>query len=203
MKPRLIVEQKITLFVNKYSVFAANADGSKGQLMAFVQQKRVALKERVNFYSSEAKTELLFSFRAEKVFDVHGRYFVEDASGKPIGCFQKQFAKSLVSSTWDILDAKNQPKIKVTESSKSVAVIRRLAGFIPYVGDIAELAAMFLLRYHFKFLDAVSGSEIGRYHKKTWIRDHYLLAMTDDAYKSADWRVLAAMAVALDALQSR
>lgn len=202
MQPRLIVEQKITIFVNKYSVYAATADGSKGQLAAYVQQKRLAFKEKVNFYSDESKAKLLFTFRAEKVFDVHGRYFVEDAEGNLIGSFQKQFAKSLISSTWDILDTNGKPKINVTESSHVIALLRRISGLIPYVGGLVEIIVL-LFRYHFKFIDSTSGAEVGRYQKTTLVRDHYLLSMTDDAYKATDWRVLAAMAVALDALQSR
>ena len=93
MKPRLIVEQKITAFVNKYKVFAVNEAGEKGELMALAQQKRLAFKEKVTFYSDEAKSNELFTFRAEKVLDVHGRYLVEDMSGKMLGGFRKQFKK--------------------------------------------------------------------------------------------------------------
>jgi uncharacterized protein YxjI len=100
MKPRLIVEQKITAFTNKYTVYDVTAEGKKGNLVAFAQQKRIALREKITFYSDEAKTQVAFTFRAEKVMDVHGRYFVEDASGKLIGSFKKDFAKSLLNSTW-------------------------------------------------------------------------------------------------------
>jgi DNA-binding GntR family transcriptional regulator len=84
-----------------------------------------------------------------------------------------------------------------------LAAARRFAGFIPYVGDILELITL-VFRYHFQFIDASGSSqEVGRYQKTTLFRDHYLLSMSDAAYQSHDWRVLAAMAVALDALQSR
>lgn len=201
MNPKLIVEQKITAFVNKYAVYGANPDGSKAGLIAFVQQKRFAFKEKVSFYSDTSKTQLLFTFRAEKVLDVHGRYFVEDANGQLIGSFRKQFGKSLLNSTWNILDTSDTPYITVRESNQFLAIFRRFCGFIPYLGDLAELIVL-LFRYHFVFLDN-NGAEAGRYQKTTLIRDHYRLDMTDEAYQATDWRVLAAMAVALDALQSR
>lgn len=202
MQPRLIVEQKITVFTNQYRIFEADPDGRKAQMVSFVQQKRLAFKEKVSFYTDESKQQLAFTFRAEKVLDVHGRYFVEDADGQPVGSFQKQFGKSLISSTWNILDDSGDPKINVSESNHFIAVFRRIAGFIPYIGDLLELVAM-LFKYHFKFIDPASREEIGRYQKTTLFRDHYLLSMTDAAYDSNDWRVLAAVAVALDALQSR
>ncbi len=202
MNPKLIVEQKLTAFVNKYAIYAAMPDGSKGQLVAFAQQKRFNIKEKVLFYSEESKTNLVFSFRAEKVLDIHGRYFVEDAAGQPIGAFKKDFAQSLVSSTWNILDASDTPVIKVTESNQALAVFRRYGGFIPVVGDIIDIVTVFF-RYHFKFTQISTGVEIGTYQKTTLFRDHYKLLMTDESYAAQDWRVLASMAVGLDALQSR
>lgn len=202
MKPRLIVEQKITPFVNKYTVFQADKAGSKSDLLALAQQKRIAIKEKVIFYTDESKSAVAFGFRAEKVMDVHGRYFVEDTDGKQIGAFKKDFKRSLLSSTWHILDASGQPVIKVSESSKVLAAMRRFGGLIPFVGDVIEIITLFL-RYHFVFSDAQTGEEIGRYQKTTLFRDHYVLSVTDEAYSKQDWRVFAAMAVGLDVLQSR
>lgn len=202
MKPRLIVEQKITAFVNKYAIYTATEDGHKDQLVALAQQKRIALKEKITFYTDESKQEIAFSFRAEKVMDIHGRYLVEDAQGHLIGAFRKDFKKSLLSSTWNIIDAGDKTTLNVTESSIALAVIRRYGGFIPIAGDIINLITSFL-RYHFIFFDAETGREVGRYQKTTLFRDHYKLLAEDEAYTKQDWRVLAAMAVGLDALQSR
>lgn len=202
MTPRLIVEQRITAFVNKYCVYVAGPDGSKGELVAYAQQKRLAFKEKVTFYSDEAKTQTAFTFRAEKVLDVHGRYFVEDADAKLLGSFKKDFVKSLVNSTWTILDTNDKPKFVISESNQVLAILRRYIGFIPIVGDLFELVTLFF-RYHFVFVDVAAGQPVGRYQKTTLLRDHYVLSMTDEAYDAEDWRVLAAMAVGLDALQSR
>jgi uncharacterized protein YxjI len=202
MNPKLIVEQKITAFVNKYSIYAIDQNGDKGPLVALAQQKRLAFKEKVIFYSDTEKTQPIFTFRAEKVFDVHGKYIVEDMQGTAVGSFKKAFKKSLLKSTWNILDKNDQPKLTIAENSLTLALFRRFAGFLPIIGDIVELIVLFL-RYHFSFTDAETSQEVGKYQKTTLFRDHYTLSMTDEAYSHEDWRVLAAMAVALDALQSR
>lgn len=202
MKPRLFVDQKITAFVNKYEVFAADVDGDRAGLKALAQQKRLAFKEKVTFYQDEQKNTPVFSFRAEKVLDVHGRYFVEDTDGQLIGMFKKEFGQSLINSTWKILDASGEDLFTVRESNSTLAVLRRFLGYLPLVGDLAELVLLFF-RYHFSFIDTKSGQEVGKYQKTTLLRDHYTLSMTDAAYETCDWRVLAAMGVALDALQSR
>lgn len=202
MAPKLIVEQKITAFANKYVIYAATPESEKGSLLALAQQKRLAFKEKVTFYNDEAKTQEVFSFRAEKIMDVHGRYFVEDAKGSKVGAFKKEFAKSLLNSTWNILDNDDNVIFIIRESNQTLAALRRFAGFIPIVGDFVDIAMAFF-RYHFVFVDPKTDEILGRYEKTTLFRDHYRLSMNDENYAKEDWRVFAAMAVALDALQSR
>lgn len=201
MTPRLIIEQKITAFVNRYEIYSTLEDGERSELLAFAQQRRLAFKERVDFYTDEVKSDLVFSFRAEKVMDIHGKFFVEDAGGERIGVFKKQFKQSLLSSTWVILDTNDNPTITIKESSRTLAALRRFSGWIPIISGIVEVIVLFF-RYHFVFIDQ-HGSEVGLYTKTELIRDHYRLNITDEQFTKHDWRMLAAIAVALDALQDR
>lgn len=201
MKPRFTVEQKINILVNKYRVYNVDKDGKKTDLMCFVQQKRLAFKEKITFYADEKKTQVLFTLRAEKVVDVHGRYYIEDANSAKVGMFNKDFAKSLANSTWYI-NKDDQHALAITEKSSFTATMRRYAGFIPIVGDIVDMVFIFI-KYHFVFSDLTSKKIVGEYVKTTLFRDHYTFMMDDTAYKNNDWRILVAMAVALDALQGR
>lgn len=202
MLPKYIVEQKITAFTNKYQVFSANEQGKKGSVVAFAQQKRIALKEKITFFSDSTKKTEIFGFQAEKVIDVHGKYEVKDPSGKVIGVFKKEFAKSLLNSTWAILDQDGNTIMTVRESNKNLAILRRFAGFIPLIGDLIELVLPFF-RYHFEFVDTKSGMIVGQYKKTKLFRDHYLLSLDESKTEQVDWRLFASIAVALDALQSR
>lgn len=201
MEPQLRIEQKITAFTNIYKIFV-NESGEKGELSALAQQKRIAFKEKVTFYADEQKSQMSFTFRAEKVLDVHGRYFVEDENGQMLGMFRKEFGKSLLNSTWVVMDADGNDLFTIRESNAVFAVLRRVIGIIPYIGDLFEILLM-VLKYHFVFIDSKTGEQVGKYQKLTFFRDHYNLDMTDEAYSRIDWRVLAAMGVGLDALQSR
>lgn len=198
MKPRLNIRQLIRPIVNKYEILQPD----NGKLLALAQQKRLAFKEKVQFYADESKSTVIFSFHAEKVIDVHGTYFIEDEHGARLGSFKKQFQKSLLNSTWTLMDAEGKERFVVNESNQTIAVMRRLVGWIPFVGDIMELVVAFI-KYHFKFTDINSGEVVGMYRKTTTFRDKYQLQMTDEAYDSIDWRVYGAFCVALDALQSR
>lgn len=202
MKPRLVIEQKLTPFVNKYKVLTPAAEGKQAELVALAQQKRLAFKEKVMFYTDEKRDRLSYTFRAEKVMDVHGRYFVEDPNGKPLGMFKKEFAASLINSTWTMMDTGGQQVLQVKESNQVLAIFRRFGGEIPILGAFVEIAVM-LLKYHFVFVDMTTGQTVGQYRKTTLWRDHYELSLDDAAWSKLDWRVYASMGVALDALQSR
>lgn len=201
MKPRFIVEQKITALVNRYSVYSVLEDGSKGNLGVFVEQKRFAFKESVRFFKDSTKQELLFTFKAEKVMDIHGKFLVKDPNDALIGYFKKEFAKSLTNSTWSIYDHNDVLKLSVNESNRLVAVLRRFAGWIPIVGELVD-AVMIFVKYHFSFY-GTDNTEVGKYEKTTLFRDHYVFSMSDEAYSAHDWRVFVSMAIALDALQAR
>lgn len=202
MKPRLNIEQKITAFVNKYRILSVRDSAESSGLIAFAQQKRLAFKEKVTFYNDEQKTSESFTFRAEKVMDVHGRYFVESVDGELLGMVRKEFKKSLLLSSWVIMDKNGTELYRVKENNVTIAILRRFVGFVPLVGDALDLLMNFF-KYHFSFVDIATGNEVGTYKKTTLFRDHYQLSMTDDAWSKLDTRVFSAMGVALDALQSR
>ena len=94
------VLQRITLLVNRYEINAANPDGSFGELLAFAEQKRFKMKEEVQFFTDDSKSQLAFTFKARQRLDLHAEHDVLDASGQPLGWFKKDFGSSLFRSTW-------------------------------------------------------------------------------------------------------
>ena len=188
---RFHLHQKITMMVNRYQVFA-DAQGSPGELVAFVEQKRMAFREKVTFFTDESKTTVLATFTARKVLDVSGGYDVVDGAGQPLGLFRKLFKESLLRSTWSLEQPGLEP-IAVTERSLAIAIFRRIWGFIPYANDLP-----FFLRFHFDWVSA--GRAVGSFNKVTRLRDHYVIELDEP---TLDRRLAIAQSVALDALQSR
>jgi uncharacterized protein YxjI len=190
---RFYVRQKITLMVNRYEVLAANPDGTEGALLVFAQQKRMAFKEQVTFYADESRSRPVFSFKARQGLDVRAEHDVFDEHGQPLGYFRKDFAASLVRSTWHLsapgIDAVGQ------ERRLGIAILRRVWDFIPFIGD---LWVPFV--FHFDFADKTSGAPVLTSERQKTVRDRYTITVHDPRL---DFRVAAAMAVALDALQSR
>jgi len=191
--PTFFVRQRITLLVNRYDILAANPDGTEGPLLAFAQQKRLAFKEQVTFYSDETRSRAVFSFKARQGLDVRAEHDVFDAHGRPLGWFKKQFGASLLRSTWDL--AGPGYAARGQERRMWVAILRRVWDFIPVVGDVWVPFV-----FHFDFVDAATGSPVMSSERLKQLRDRYLVTVPD---QRVDFRVAASMAVALDALQSR
>jgi uncharacterized protein YxjI len=181
------VRQRFTMMVNRYEIAAPD-----GSLIAVAQQKRMAWKEQVTFYSDDSRKTAVFGFKARQRIDLGAAYDVVDGSGQPIGTFRKKFAKSLVRSTWEL----NQPGLEATgrERRLSVAVLRRGWEVVPFVS-----AVPFVVPYHFDF-DTPDGRTVLSVVRRRRLRDSYEVSISDPRL---DRRLAAAMAVALDALQSR
>jgi len=180
-----MVRQRLRLMVNQYEVLAVAPDGSEGELLAFAQQKRMAFKEQVTLYTDDSKREPVLGFKARSVMDLGATYDVTDAGGSPIGLFRKDFKRSLLRSTWVV----EQPGLGVAtgqERNIVVAVGRRFVEWLSW------------LPYHFDFtFDGRPGFSV----VKQWgVRDKYVVEITEPGL---DRRLVIAMAVALDALQSR
>ena len=187
------VEQKLTLGVNRYVIRALGPDGRPGAVLAFAQQKRFAFKEQVTFYTGEDRRTPVFSFRARQRLDLGAGYDVLDANGVPIGQFRKDFGRSLLRSTWHLTSA------GVTavgqERDATVALLRRGWEMLPLLND---LPSPFL--FHFDFTDTTTSVVVMTYERRRALRDRYVVTVPGGVL---DGRVAAAMAVALDALQSR
>jgi hypothetical protein len=191
--PRFFVRQRITLMVNRYEIRGAAPDGSEGPLLAFAQQKRMKLKEEVVFYSDESRSRAVFSFKARQRLDVRAEHDVFDEYGNALGYFRKEFGASLLRSTWTMAGPGYEAVGK--ERRPVIAILRRLWDFIPYLGDIWVPFV-----FHFDFVDTATGQPVLSSERRKAIRDRYIIDVPDPR---VDFRVAAAMAVALDALQSR
>ena len=75
-----------------------------------------------------------------------------------------------------------------------VAILRRAIDLVPY-GEFVPILFQFTIR--------IDGREVGQLRRPVGLRDRYILELGDDPDRRIDRRVAVALAVALDALQSR
>lgn len=189
------VDQLIRPMANLYRISTLGPDrASAGEPVAFVRQKKLAIKEDIRFFADESETDELFRMKGRQVFDVRGRYDVTDPAGERIGSLEKVFGISLVRSTWRIYGADEALVGTAQERSMPVALLRRAIDFVPY-GEFVPVL--------FQFTISVDGREVGELRRPVGFRDRYILELGGDADRRLDRRVAIALAIALDALQSR
>jgi hypothetical protein len=189
------VDQLIRPIANLYRISTLGADGaSAGQPLAFVRQKKLAIKEDIRFFADETEAEELFRIKARQVFEVRGRYDVTTPDGDRLGALEKVFGASLLRSTWRIYDAEGQQIALAQEKSMPVAILRRLIDFVPY-GELIPIL--------FQFTIQMDGRDVGDLRRPVGLRDRYILKLGGDADRRIDRRVAVALAIALDAFQSR
>jgi uncharacterized protein YxjI len=194
---RFFVQQRFTPLVNLYRISTVGPDGrSAGTELCHVRQKRLKVREQIDFFADPDEKTPVLRIKARSVFEMRGRYDVVTPDGTVVGQLQKQFARSLLRSTWTILDGQGRDIVTAQEQSVPVAILRRLWDIIPVVGEIA-----LPIPFHFDLL--VGDHRIGEYRRLLGLRDRYLLDLPDDPERRLDRLVAVALTVALDALQDR
>jgi hypothetical protein len=182
------VDQLIRPIGNLYRVRA------NGQPVAFVRQKRLAVKEEIAFHGDDHESLELFRVKARKVLELGGSYDVTAPDGERIGTLEKVFGTSLLRSTWRVLDGEGQEVARVQERSLPVALFRRIVDWLPF-GELVPVI------FHFT-IDA-GDLHLGDFTRAWGVRDAYTLDLSADQERLLDRRLGVALAVGLDALQSR
>ena len=185
---RFVIDQLIKPMVNLYRISAGPTP------IAFVRQKRMAIKEDIRFYADESETRELWRIKARSMMEFSGRYDVTTPEGETIGVLGKVFGKSLLRSTWQILDVAGQELAIAQERSPMVAILRRVIDVVPY-GDFVPIP------FHFT-IDA-GERHIGDLNRRLGFRDTYDLDVSGDVERTIDRRLAVTLGIALDALQSR
>ena len=185
---RFTIDQLIRPMVNLYRISAGPTP------IAFVRQKRMAIKEDIRFFADENEARELWRIKARSLMEFGGRYDVTTPEGEKIGVLGKVFGKSLLRSTWSIMDADEQELAVAKERSVPVAILRRVIDAVPY-GDFVPIP--------FHFTIDVAERHIGDLNRRFGIRDTYDLDVAGDIERRIDRRLAVSLGIALDALQSR
>jgi hypothetical protein len=193
---RFLVDQLIRPIANLYRVTPlAAGETPAGGPVAFVRQKKLAIREDIRFYADESESHELFRIKARTILDTGGSRYDVVAGDEQIGLLHHDFRKSLIRTTWRVLDADGQEVAIAQERSPAMAILRRVIDFVPDVGGLIPIP------YNFDFL--IDGTKVGEMNRKFQLRDRYVLDLSGDTGRKLDRRVAVALAIGLDALQNR
>lgn len=107
---------------------------ANGNLLGYVKQKLLKLKEDINVFADENQTQLLFNIKADRVIDFSARYNFTDAGGRFLGSIKRQGMRSLWKTHYQISDAADRQVLEINEENAWVKVIDAVVGEIPVLG---------------------------------------------------------------------
>jgi uncharacterized protein YxjI len=194
---RYLVDQLFRPIANLYRVTPlAAGETPAGGPVAFVRQKKLAIKENIKFFADEGETQELFHIQARSWLDTgSSKYDVVDREDGTIGLLEHLFKQSLMRSTWRISDGAGEEVARAQERSLPMAILRRVIDFVPDFGGLIPIP------YNF---DILAGEDvIGRMDRKFKLRDQYVLDLSLDHERKLDRRLAIALAIGLDTLQNR
>jgi uncharacterized protein YxjI len=105
-----------------------------GNLIGYVKQKLLKLKEDINVYADESQTQLRFNIKADRLLDFSARYNFTDSRGSRFGSIKRQGMRSLFKARYDIFDSAERQVFQINEEKGWIKVIDSLVGEIPVLG---------------------------------------------------------------------
>jgi hypothetical protein len=193
---RYLVDQLFRPIANLYRVTPlAAGETPAGPPIAYIRQKKLAIKEDIRFYADEQETQELFRIKARSMFDIGGARYDVTVGEERIGVLDHMFRQSLLRSTWTVRDGAEAELMIARERSLVGAIARRAIDFVPDVGGWVPIP------YNFDFL--VDGAVVGGMDRKFQLRDRYIVDISNDRDKHVDRRLVVALAIGLDTLQNR
>ena len=120
---------KITTISNDFRV-----NDATGADVAFVRRKLFKLKEEVQVFNDESRSQLNFTVKANKWLDFSASYVFYDNQERELGRIVRRGWKSLWKSSYDIYDENQKQDFSVNEENPLIKVFDGLFGDIPILG---------------------------------------------------------------------
>lgn len=107
---------------------------ANGNIFGYVKQKLFKLKEDIQVFADENKTQMRFSIKADRIIDFSANYSFTDANGNFLGSIKRQGMRSIWKANYMIFDSSNQQVMEIHEENGWIKVIDSMVGQIPVLG---------------------------------------------------------------------
>lgn len=117
---------KITTLSNDFI-----AKDFSGKTIAYVRQKMFKLKEDIQVFGDESKSNVEYTIKADRWLDFSAAYSFFDKNNAPIGKIARKGWRSLWKAEYEIIDQHNKLQYKVNEENGMVKIFDSMLGQIP------------------------------------------------------------------------
>lgn len=110
---------------------------ASGNVVLYVKQKALALKEDVKIFADEAQARQLYQLKANKMIDFSAQFNITTPGGAPLGAVKRQGIASLWKATYNILDPNGADVGLIHEENAWVKVADAMLGEVPVIGILS------------------------------------------------------------------
>lgn len=112
-------------------------DAGQNQIL-YVKQKLFKLKEKIEVFRDESRSQLLATIQANKIIDWSARYFFTNANNADLGSVGRKGMRSIWRAHYEIFaPGDNQPDFEIREENPWSKVGDSFFGEIPLLGMFA------------------------------------------------------------------
>lgn len=106
---------------------------AQGQLSFYIRQKLFKLKEVINVFADENRSQQLYTIKADRIIDFSARYNFADNNGSYLGSVKRRGLRSIWRTYYEIFDGE-QVVMLIQEENPWVKVLDAFFSEIPIVG---------------------------------------------------------------------
>lgn len=107
---------------------------ANGQLIGYVKQKLLKLKEDINVFADEQQTQHLYNIKADRVLDFSAKYNFTDGRGAQVGAIKRKGMRSIFKAHYEIYDTSGALAMEIHEENAWIKVVDSLVGELPVIG---------------------------------------------------------------------
>jgi uncharacterized protein YxjI len=107
---------------------------ANGQLIGYVKQKLLKLKEDINVFADEQQTQHLYNIKADRVLDFSAKYSFTDNRGTSVGAIKRKGMRSIFKAHYEICEPSGTLAMEIHEENAWIKVVDSLVGEIPIIG---------------------------------------------------------------------
>lgn len=106
---------------------------AQGHLSFYIRQKLFKLKEVINVFADENRSQQLYTIKADRIIDFSARYDFADHNGSYVGSVKRRGLRSIWRTHYEIFDG-DQVVMTIQEENPWVKVLDSFFSEIPIVG---------------------------------------------------------------------
>lgn len=107
---------------------------ANGQLVGYVKQKLLKLKEDIGIFADEGRQHLKYSIKADRIIDFSANYSFADPSGRRLGSVKRKGMRSLWKADYQVAGPDGAVVMKINEENGWIKVADALINEIPIAG---------------------------------------------------------------------